>query len=911
VKANDDYVNKFQAVSNQQLLMNLARLADDEPASYIQIGTFSAAYTYGATLGTATPTYAGGFGGGKPATTTVNLGAALGLSYSEAPTFSFTPLSGDAVTKALFTPVPKNVFSLILSTWTTDCAIRTLVQSMKIVPPEPRERTSDEAVLFVPAIDTWTWDAKLSSYRVHNPAESEPPISYTATGLPPGLAIDASGNITGEPAMTGEWTATVSGSYNIIILPQTAKAVATAPAAVTGTRQGADPASSGEAPAAAPTTTAPTLSVNVTATRAAPGTKWCQGNTGYVDSSFSYTPKYYSKNPPIYAATGLPIGLSIDSSTGTVSGVPTTSGIGTVKISTLLRIAAQLHADSSELTSVSRSFPIPHPTIATRDSKYCFPLPFFNNLPEGSIISGLPPGLKLESGSISGTPTEAGTWIVSLGSDNAPATVFDLTVADPELPPPPLFASQPSDQSCKSNGRAVFTVGMATACVADQPPGDVNYQWEASADSGRTWAALVDGADRGDSSDPHNLVVYSGVKTGQLSVVRVTEKMNLRRFRCKVTEKETDPIVIKNDPKDQSYPLFLALTYEILCAQRDHVIPAPFTSDFEKKRQERAERESESKAITMGNIKLADAISAQSDSNNYTIEDSAPKADAAGDASARINHDYKVYKKPAPPDDTSLLPLPNPKFLNNEILLRWIQRRGERIEWSLRSFDTILYFIAQEDHRFGSMTDVFATPEMLKIKEAIRREAGDRKKKASVSFHDSLIIIAGKKPLVPEDKLLAASLTSMPKISDPGPGQPEKPTTIKALHCQFPKEIMPPNCELDVEVSSPSANGHGDLAELTLKCGDAPPETFWAKATLRLTNYHPDKELTLVALPYKLRGKTTNFVVGNTQEEIESTANNIIPSMPNTTEFTLLSYLFDQASIDSSKLPVQQLIEVR
>ena len=37
----------------------------------------------------------------------------------------------------------------------------------------------------------------------------------------------------------------------------------------------------------------------------------------------------------------------------------------------------------------------------------------------------------------------------------------------------------------------------------------------------------------------------------------------------------------------------------------------------------------------------------------------------------------------------------------------------------------------------------------------------------------------------------------------------------------------------------------------------------------------------------------------------------LTPSVPNQTEFTLLSYLFTQASIDSTKLPVSQFIQVR
>ena len=121
-------------------------------------------------------------------------------------------------------------------------------------------------------------------------------VTYTATGLPPGLSISSSGLITGTP--------TAAGSYAVSVKPSAGPSLSFT-WDVTGTIT-VSPVSSQTTTAGSPQA----LTVKATDTNA--------GASGYT--------------PPKFTATGLPSGLSINSSSGLISGWPAAAGTSSVKV---------------------------------------------------------------------------------------------------------------------------------------------------------------------------------------------------------------------------------------------------------------------------------------------------------------------------------------------------------------------------------------------------------------------------------------------------------------------------------------------------------------------------------------------------------------------------------------------------
>jgi subtilase family serine protease len=127
------------------------------------------------------------------------------------------------------------------------------------------------------------------------------PYSWTATGLPAGLAINASsGTVTGTPTTAGSSTVTITAKDST---------GATGSTSFTWTVNGAGGGG--------------------TVTVTSPGTQYWF--TGYSISALRVKATDSKGLGLSFTATGLPAGLSI-SSTGTVTGTPTTAGTSTVKV---------------------------------------------------------------------------------------------------------------------------------------------------------------------------------------------------------------------------------------------------------------------------------------------------------------------------------------------------------------------------------------------------------------------------------------------------------------------------------------------------------------------------------------------------------------------------------------------------
>ena len=175
-----------------------------------------------------------------------------------------------------------------------------------------------------------TAKATVGTWFTYTLTANNNPTSYSVTGLPAGLTFEpATDTIWGIPTITGTYSVSL-GVTNIV---------------GTGTA-----------------TTVGTGSATLTLTVAPPGPPIMNGpNIAYATSgqAFSYTTTV-ENGPATFSASGLPSGFSIDSSTGVISGTPTSAEIGTSTItitatnavgSTTASLLLVIESNSSSVTT--------------------------------------------------------------------------------------------------------------------------------------------------------------------------------------------------------------------------------------------------------------------------------------------------------------------------------------------------------------------------------------------------------------------------------------------------------------------------------------------------------------------------------------------------------------------------------
>ena len=247
-----------------------------------------------------------------------------------------------------------------------------------------------------------------------------PPIAFTATGLPAGLAINsATGIISGTPATAG---------------PNTNVGVTVCD-------------SSSPAQCASRTYSIPIAALLNVSLPVIPS---CA-----VGAQCTFTvPVTGGTTPYSFTVTGLPAGLTINSSTGVISGIPTTAGNSTNIVVNVSDSSSPVQSGSITFSmtitiglSIATASPLPDGTV---NNPYNVALQAVNGTtPYSWSATGLPAGLAInaQTGVISGTPTTPvsnATVAVTVNHSATPAhtvtKTFALAINGPVIITPSLPA---------------------------------------------------------------------------------------------------------------------------------------------------------------------------------------------------------------------------------------------------------------------------------------------------------------------------------------------------------------------------------------------------------------------------------------------------------------------------------------
>ena len=144
--------------------------------------------------------------------------------------------------------------------------------------------------------------------------------------------------------------------------------------------------------------------------------------SGTAGAAFSYTITA-NNSPTSFNATGLPAGLSVDTTNGVISGTPTSAGTSSIALSAT---NAGGTGTAALALTINAAMPVITSTLTdsgTVGASFSYTITASNS-PASFNATGLPAGLSVNTatGVISGTPTSAGTTSVTLSATNAGGT---------------------------------------------------------------------------------------------------------------------------------------------------------------------------------------------------------------------------------------------------------------------------------------------------------------------------------------------------------------------------------------------------------------------------------------------------------------------------------------------------------
>jgi len=294
--------------------------------------------------------------------------------------FNYTPTSGQATSTAVCWVRAFNSGGTVLAGAISSGAFTITTPALSIT-----------TTAFNPA--TATVGTGYSAQQAVTATGGTTPYSWSASGLPSGMAINSS---SGAPY----GTPTVSGTFNVTVT-------------VTDSSSPQKTASK----VLSLTVNTPTLSITTTAFNPATATV----GTGY--SAQQAVAATGGQTPYSWSASGLPSGMSINSSSGAPFGTPTVSGTFNVTVTVTDSSSPQKTASKvltltvlSALSITTTAFDPPTATVGVGYAAQQAVAATGGTTPYSWSASGLPGGMSINSssGAPYGTPTVSGTFNVTV-----------------------------------------------------------------------------------------------------------------------------------------------------------------------------------------------------------------------------------------------------------------------------------------------------------------------------------------------------------------------------------------------------------------------------------------------------------------------------------------------------------------